>query len=140
MYNEADTFESGNDIVNFNIDNISFGLAVCYDLRFPELFRELAGIDAMIIPSAFIHETGKDHWEVLLRARAIENQCYVFGVNQCGIHKNGRISYGNSMAIDPWGMVLNKPNNIEDVIYIHISKQYIMNIRNKLPSLQHRKL
>lgn len=140
FYDESEVFQSGSDIVSFNLDNFSFGLAICYDLRFPELFRELAGVDTIIIPAAFMEETGIAHWEVLLRARAIENQCYVIGVGQCGIHNNGRRSYGHSMIVDPWGKIVNNPNNIEDIIYAELNSDYIKTIREKLPALLHRKL
>jgi predicted amidohydrolase len=140
LYNEADVFEAGNDIVHFNINDVSFGLAICYDIRFPELFRELSGVDAIIVPAAFMEETGTAHWEILLRARAIENQCYVFAVDQCGIHNNGRKSYGHTMSINPWGIISNHPTNIEEVIYTELSKKNIIDVREKLPALEHRRL
>ena len=139
-YNESEIFQAGSDIVNFNVVNFSFGLAICYDLRFPELFRELAGVDVIIIPAAFMEETGSAHWEVLLRARAIENQCYVIGAGQCGIHHNGRRSYGHSMIVDPWGRVLNNPNNLESIIYEDLDINYIKTVREKLPALCHRRI
>jgi predicted amidohydrolase len=139
-YDEGEMFQSGSDIVNFNIDNFSFGLAICYDLRFPELFRELSGVDAIIIPAAFMEETGRAHWEILLRARAIENQCYVVAAGQCGVHNNGRKSYGHSMIIDPWGKVLNNPNNVEGIIYDVLDSENIKIIRTKLPALYNKKI
>ncbi len=137
---ESNFFMSGEDIVTFNIDDFSFGLSICYDLRFPELFREMAGVDAIILPAAFTHYTGKDHWEVLLRARAIENQCYVIASAQSGIHEAGRHTFGHSMIIDPWGKINSVLKDGEGFIISELNKEIIKEIRLTLPALQHKKL
>jgi len=109
-YQESETIEAGNQpgIVKLSINGNewNFGLSICYDLRFPELYRALGQVDCHIIPAAFTYTTGKDHWEILLRARAIENQCYVLASAQGGIHQNQRRTWGNTMLIDPWGEIL----------------------------------
>ena len=91
-----------------DVDGVPFGLSICYDLRFPELYRRLAiaGAEVLVVPAAFTTHTGRDHWEVLLRARAIENQCYVLAAGQTGDHEPGRSCFGRSMVIDPWGTVM----------------------------------
>ena len=108
VYRESDSIESGNDFLVVDTPFGRMGVAVCYDLRFPEFFRKMSeqGVDFIVIPSAFTAETGAAHWELLLRARAIENLCYVIAPNQGGFHKNGRRTFGHSMIIDPWGVVL----------------------------------
>ncbi|MFN8769937.1 MAG: carbon-nitrogen hydrolase family protein [Neisseriaceae bacterium] len=136
---ESRLFESGNDVTTFNIGQFSFGLSICYDLRFPELFREMAGVDSIIIPAAFTYYTGKAHWEVLLRARAIENQCYVIASAQSGIHDNGRRTFGHSMIIDPWGMIKAILEEGTGFVLGEINKQEIERIRSELPALQHMK-
>jgi predicted amidohydrolase len=109
-YQESETIEAGNAPgllkISFGGNDWTFGLSICYDLRFPELYRALGQVDCHIIPAAFTYTTGKDHWEILLRARAIENQCYVLASAQGGIHQNQRRTWGNSMLIDPWGSIL----------------------------------
>ncbi|OYV28816.1 MAG: acyltransferase, partial [Thiomonas sp. 20-64-9] len=108
-YAEADSITPGAQPVAFDCEGWRMGLAICYDLRFPELFRALsqpAACDAYLLPAAFTHTTGEKHWEVLLRARAIENLAYVVGCAQGGVHQNGRRTWGHSMVIDPWGDVL----------------------------------
>ena len=137
-FDENILFTHGDEVKIFEVDNFSFGLSICYDLRFPELFRAVAGVDAFIIPAAFTYATGRDHWEVLLRARAIENQCYVIASNQGGIHENGRRSFGHSMIISPWGMVEERIPNGEGIIMYTLEKDELSKIRNQLPSLSHR--
>jgi predicted amidohydrolase len=137
---ESDLFLSGEDIVTFNIDNFSFGLSICYDLRFPELFREMSGVDAIIIPAAFLKKTGEAHWEILLRARAIENQCYVIASAQTGLHENKRQTFGHSMIIDPWGIIKTTLKYGEGFIIHEMNKTTINKVRADLPALQHRKL
>ena len=117
-----------------------FGLSICYDLRFPELYRALGEVDCHIIPAAFTYTTGKVHWEILLRARAIENQCYVLSSAQGGIHQNQRRTWGNSMLIDPWGEVLANLPEGEGFITGTLSKDKLKEVRSKLPALKHRKL
>jgi nitrilase len=137
---ESSYFQHGKDIVTFNYGKFSFGLAICYDLRFPELFREMTGVDAIIIPAAFTYYTGQFHWEVLLRARAIENQCYVIAAAQTGTHQNGRQTFGHSMIIDPWGNVDEVLADGEGAAIATIDKNRIEQIRSELPALQNRQL
>jgi nitrilase len=143
-YQESETIEAGEQpgIVKITINGAewSLGLSICYDLRFPELYRALGHVDCHIIPAAFTYTTGKDHWEVLLRARAIENQCYVLASAQGGIHQNQRRTWGNSMLIDPWGEVLTTLPEGEGFISGVLSKDKLNEVRSKLPALAHRKL
>ena len=118
------------------------GQATCYDLRFPEMFRELVDANAQILflPSAFTRDTGRDHWEILLRARAIENQVFIVAPNQCGQHTSELISYGNSMIVDPWGKVLARANaSSDEVIVAELDRDLLHQVRTRLPSLQHRR-
>ena len=143
-YQESETIEAGEQpgIVKITINDTewSFGLSICYDLRFPELYRALGQVDCHIIPDAFTYTTGKDHWEILLRARAIENQCYVLASAQGGVHQNQRRTWGNSMLIDPWGDVLVTLAEGEGFISGTLSKDKLNEVRSKLPALAHRKL
>ena len=139
-FDEEATFQSGTEIVTFKIGNFSFGLTICYDLRFPELFRKMAGVDGIILPAAFVHHTGLAHWEVLLRARAIENQCYVIASGQGGLHANGRHTFGHSMIIDPWGHVKSVLANGEGIVVGSVEKETISRIRAQLPALDNRRL
>jgi len=143
-YAEAETIESGNQPSTFDINingiNWRFGLSICYDLRFPELYRSIGPVDCHIIPAAFTYTTGKDHWEILLRARAIENQCYVLASAQGGQHQNRRRTWGDSMLIDPWGTVLTHLPEGEGFISGILSKDKLNEVRSKLPALKHRKL
>ena len=143
-YQESETIEAGEQpgIVKITINDAewSLGLSICYDLRFPELYRALGQVDCHIIPAAFTYTTGKDHWEILLRARAIENQCYVIASAQGGIHQNQRRTWGNSMLIDPWGEILTTLPEGEGFISGVLSKDKLNEVRSKLPALAHRKL
>jgi nitrilase len=143
-YQESETIEAGEQpsIVKITINGAewSFGLSICYDLRFPELYRALGQVDCHIIPAAFTYTTGKDHWEILLRARAIENQCYVLASAQGGMHQNQRRTWGNTMLIDPWGDVLATLAEGEGFISGVLSKDKLNEVRSKLPALAHRKL
>ena len=143
-YQESETIEAGDAPGILKINHLqkswSFGLSICYDLRFPELYRAMGSIDCHIIPAAFTHTTGKAHWEILLRARAIENQCYVLASAQGGIHPNQRRTWGHSMLIDPWGSVLNDLPEGEGFISGTLSKEKINEVRSQLPALAHRKL
>jgi predicted amidohydrolase len=118
------------------------GLTVCYDLRFPELYRKLAslGAEVITIPSAFTLFTGKDHWEVLVRARAIENLAYVIAPAQVGRHSSTRQTFGNAMIVDPWGVVLARCPDGEGVCVAPFSRQRLERVRQELPALKHRKL
>jgi nitrilase len=143
-YEESETIAPGGEPCHFQITLNSvdwqFGLSICYDLRFPELYRALGPVDCHIIPAAFTYTTGKDHWEILLRARAIENQCYVLSSAQGGIHLNQRRTWGDSMLIDPWGQVLANLAQGEGFITGMLSKDKLKEVRSKLPALKHRKL
>ena len=143
-YQESETIEAGiaPGILNIthNQQDWSFGLSICYDLRFPELYRAMGAVDCHIIPAAFTYTTGKDHWEILLRARAIENQCYVLASAQGGIHLNQRRTWGHSMLIDPWGAVLADLPEGEGFISGVLSKEKLNEVRSQLPALAHRKL
>jgi nitrilase len=143
-YQESETIEAGEEpsMVKITIDGVEWklGLSICYDLRFPELYRTLGQVDCHIIPAAFTYTTGKDHWEILLRARAIENQCYVLASAQGGTHQNQRRTWGNTMLIDPWGTVLSTLPEGEGFISGVLSKDKLNEVRSKLPALAHRKL
>ena len=143
-YQESETIEAGEQpgIVKISMHGVqwTFGLSICYDLRFPELYRALGQVDCHIIPAAFTYTTGKDHWEILLRARAIENQCYVLASAQGGIHQNQRRTWGNTMLIDPWGDILATLPEGEGFISGVLSKDKLNEVRSKLPALAHRKL
>ena len=117
------------------------GLSVCYDLRFPELYRELMHppCDLLSVPAAFTHTTGAAHWELLLRARAVENQCYVIAAAQGGAHENGRRTFGHSMVVDPWGKVVGVLPEGEGVVLAEIDPAHIASVRMQLPALEHRR-
>ncbi len=116
------------------------GLSVCYDLRFPELYRTLAPADLILVPSAFTYTTGSAHWEVLLRARAIENQCYVLAPAQGGRHENGRRTWGHSMLVDPWGEVVAMHDEGEGIAIGDIERSRLDSVRASVPALRHRVL
>ena len=139
-YDEARTIVPGEMVGSFEAPFGKVGLAICYDLRFPELFRAMGECALIIVPAAFTHTTGLAHWEVLLRARAIENQCYVLASAQGGTHTNGRRTFGHSMLIDPWGEVKDVLPEGEGVVSGEIDPDYIAKVRESLPALKHRKL
>lgn len=141
-YVESATIEAGDSIVVVDTPFAKMGLAICYDLRFPELFRAMldSGVELIVIPSAFTAITGKAHWEVLLRARAVENLCYVIAANQGGYHVNGRESYGDSMIINPWGQVLDRLSSGSGVVIADIDLAYQESTRRNFPVLDHRTL
>lgn len=137
-YRESDRYEKGDSVVNISTSIGDFGFSICYDLRFPELYRKLAlrGANLVFIPAAFTMFTGKDHWEALLRARAIENQIYIIAPNQIGKHPDNKSCYGNSMIIDPWGKVIARASDKVSTIVADIDWNYLEEIRKKLPSLK----
>jgi nitrilase len=139
-YRESDTIEAGTEAQLIDTPFGKVGIAVCYDLRFPEFFRQLSrqGMDILIIPSAFTAETGAAHWELLLRARAVENLCYVIAPNQGGFHKNGRKTFGHSMIIDPWGIVLDCYKTGSGFVCADIDRERIAQVRHAFPVLNHR--
>ena len=139
-YNESATIEAGNRPVAFETPFGRVGLSICYDLRFPELFRALGEVDLLVLPAAFTEVTGRAHWEILLRARAIENQCYVLAAAQGGVHENRRETHGNSMLIDPWGEVLARRDKGAGVIVGELDHARLAEVRGDLPALRHRVL
>ncbi|CAG4883982.1 Deaminated glutathione amidase [Georgfuchsia toluolica] len=138
QYDEAATIEAGSTPIAFDTPFGRVGLGICYDLRFPELFRRLGQIDLLVLPSAFTDTTGQAHWELLLRARAIENQCYVLAPAQGGRHPNGRLTHGNSMIVDPWGEVLTRMDKGAGVVIAELDPARLVEVRTMLPALQHR--
>lgn len=139
-YNESATIVPGEAVGTFEAPFGRVGLSVCYDLRFPELYRAMGECALIVVPAAFTHTTGMAHWEVLLRARAIENQCYVLASAQGGTHKNGRRTFGHSMLIDPWGEVKAVLREGEGVVAGDIDAAVLASVRQSLPALKHRKL
>jgi len=139
-YDEARTIEPGTAGVTFDSPGGRVGLSVCYDLRFPELYRGYRDVALIVVPSAFTAVTGAAHWHVLLKARAIENQCYVLAAAQGGTHANGRRTYGHSVLIDPWGTVVTELADGEGVIIGDVDDAEIARVRRELPALSHRRL
>ena len=137
-YHEGRTIEPGQQVVVVDSPFGRIGLAVCYDLRFPELFRAMKNVDIIVLPSAFTETTGKMHWEVLLRARAIENLAYVIAAAQGGYHLSGRETHGNSMIVDPWGRVLDRLPRGSGVVIADVNPSYQASLRASLPALSHR--
>lgn len=139
-YDESKTLEPGTEPVAFDAPCGRVGLSVCYDLRFPELYRSLGELSLIVVPSAFTAVTGAAHWHVLLKARAIENQCYVLAAAQGGLHPGGRRTYGHSILIDPWGVVLAERDEGPGVVAGTIDPERLAQVRRDLPALQHRSL
>ncbi|HED40582.1 MAG TPA: carbon-nitrogen hydrolase family protein [Chromatiales bacterium] len=141
-YIESETIEAGDRCVVVDTPFGRLGMAICYDLRFPELFRALLdqGVEMIAVPSAFTAITGRAHWETLVRARAIENLSYVIAAAQGGYHVNGRETYGDSMIVDPWGSVLDRLPNGSGVISAEIDPQRLAQTRQNFPSISHRKI
>jgi predicted amidohydrolase len=141
-YQESQSIVAGSDPVSFTASDgattCKVGLSICYDLRFPELYRSFGATDLLVVPAAFTYTTGSVHWEILLRARAIENQCYVLAAAQTGHHLNGRRTWGHSMLIDPWGKIVAVLPESEGVVAGDIDPQLILEVRRNLPALQHR--
>lgn len=137
-YREENTIESGDKVVVVETPFGKIGLSICYDLRFPELFRAMGEVDIIIVPSAFTETTGKAHWESLIRARAIENLSYVLAPAQGGYHLSGRETHGNSMIVDPWGVVLDRLPRGSGVVIATVNSGYQSSLRNSLPALKHR--
>ncbi len=141
-YTESETTTPGDEVIVADTPFGRLGLAICYDLRFPEVFRAMAdvGIDICVLPSAFTSLTGKAHWETLIRARAIENLSYMVAAAQGGYHVNGRETHGDSMIVDPWGMVLNRLPHGTGVVVSEIDINKLQKTRQLFPALQHRRL
>jgi predicted amidohydrolase len=143
-YDEARVIEGGGDPVGFDLPSRDghawrIGMSVCYDLRFPELYRRLQA-DVLLVPSAFTYVTGQAHWELLLRARAIENLAYVIAPAQGGTHENGRRTWGHSMVVDPWGTVLGEQDSAAGVVIGELDRERLAQVRRQLPALEHRVL
>jgi deaminated glutathione amidase len=141
-YRESASTSAGERAVVIEVDGVKVGLSICYDLRFPELYRALsaAGAEAIVVPAAFTLLTGKDHWHVLLRARAIEAQAYVIAAAQWGKHPRGRATFGKSCIIDPWGEVIGQVSEGEGVVLAMLDPAYLARVRANLPALLHRRL
>ena len=137
-FNESNTIEAGRTPVVADVAGFRLGLTVCYDLRFPELYRALSPLDLILAPSAFTYTTGKVHWELLLRTRAIENQCYLLAPAQGGVHQNGRRTWGHTMLIDPWGEIISVLAEGEGIVIGQISRTRVQEVRKMLPALTHR--
>jgi len=142
QYTESETIEPGDKVVVIDSPFGRMGVAVCYDLRFPELFRQQLedGMEILVLPSAFTAITGRAHWEVLVRARAIENLCYVIAPDQGGYHLSGRETYGHSMIVDPWGTVMNSLARGPGVVCADIELGRLNSARRNFPSIEHRRL
>jgi predicted amidohydrolase len=141
-YRESAGSSSGNEPVVVTVGGFGVGLSICYDLRFPELYRALVdrGAEVLVVPAAFTLHTGKDHWHVLLRARAIEAQCFVVAAGQWGKHPQGRATYGHSMVIDPWGTIVAEASDRAGVVIAELVREDLRRVRASLPSLRHRRL
>ena len=142
VYEESEREQAGEEVVTTVLANgVSLGMSICYDVRFPELYRALSadGAEVVAIPSAFTLATTRDHWEVLLRARAIENQCFVVAPNQIGAHPPGHRSGGRSMIVDPWGLVLASAPDVECAIVAELEWETLADVRDRLPALSHRR-
>lgn len=137
-YHEEKTIESGNEIQVVDTPFGKIGLSICYDLRFPELYRAMGDVNIIVVPSAFTDTTGKAHWETLIRARAIENLSYVIAPAQGGYHLSGRETHGNSMIVDPWGVILDRLPRGSGVVIATMNPQYQQSLRTSLPALKHR--
>jgi nitrilase len=140
-YDEGRVLERGGQAVAFACDSWRVGLSICYDLRFPELYRELTRppCDLICVPSAFTYTTGGAHWELLLRARAVENQCYMLAPAQGGRHENGRQTWGHSMIVDPWGDVIACREEGAGIVVAAVDRDRLLQVRQQLPALTHRR-
>jgi deaminated glutathione amidase len=141
-YDEGRVLQAGTTPVACDVGGLRLGLSICYDLRFPELYRRLMHppCDLLAVPAAFTHTTGRAHWEVLLRARAIENQCYVIAPAQGGLHENGRRTFGHSLIVDPWGEVQALQEVGEGLVMAELDVERIAAVRSQLPALTHRQI
>jgi len=137
-YTEERTIEPGSTVCTVESPYGKLGISVCYDLRFPELYRAMGDVDLILVPSAFTETTGKAHWDTLVRARAIENQAYVIAPAQGGYHVNGRETHGHTMIVDPWGVVLDRLPRGSGVVVAGVNPTYQAKIRRSLPALTHK--
>jgi predicted amidohydrolase len=140
-YKESAAFAPGNEVVTCDCDGIRFGLAICYDVRFPELFHALAdmGAQVFLVPAAFTIPTGITQWEPCLRARAIENGCYLAGCGQWGRYARGRENYGHSLVVDPWGTVIAECRDGVSTLAVDLDLDYLESVRQRLPIQRHRR-
>ncbi len=139
-YDESRTILAGDNVAVLQADQLKVGLSICYDLRFPELYRAMGTCDLMVVPAAFTYTTGRAHWEILLRARAIENQCFVLAAAQGGKHVTGRRTWGHSMLVDPWGDILIQKSEDAGVVMGELDLAQSASVRASLPALSHRRL
>ena len=139
-YREERTIEPGTEVVTVDSPFGRLGLSICYDLRFPELYRAMGEVDIVLVPSAFTETTGRAHWETLVRARAIENLAYVLAPAQGGYHVNGRETHGDSMIVDPWGVVLDRLPRGSGIVVAGVNLAHLRRLRASLPALSHRTL
>lgn len=141
VYLESQTFTPGDLLTTFTIGDISFGMGTCYDLRFPELFRRLVdqGVQVILLPAAFTLQTGRDHWEVLLRARAVENLCWVAACGQWGPHPPTNVCFGRSMIVNPWGLVVAQAPDGVSTVVAEVDLDTLHRMRKTFPSLEHRR-
>ena len=136
-HRESDSFIKGKKLIISRVNGVNIGLSICYDLRFPNMYRKLAkkGAQIILIPAAFTIPTGKIHWETLVKARAIENSVFIIATNMCGIHHDSRKTYGHTLLVDPWGNIKNKALSKSKIINTTIDISYISKIRFKIPSI-----
>jgi len=136
-HRESDTFQAGKSIALLNINKVRFGFSICYDLRFPNLFRKLAkrGAKIILMPAAFTVPSGKAHWEVMLRSRAIENSLFVIATNMCGTHHTKRKTYGHSILVNPWGEIIAKAMSSPKILNTNINLEEVANARKKIPAI-----
>ena len=136
-HRESDTFQAGSNIVLLNIDKIKIGLTICYDLRFPNLFRKIAkkGAQIILMPAAFTVPSGKAHWEVMLRSRAIENSLFLVATDMCGTHHTNRKTYGHSLLVNPWGKIVAKAKTKPKILNTIINLEEVEHARNKIPAI-----
>ena len=137
-YDELRTIVPGDDVVAFDAPCGRVGLSICYDVRFPELYRALGDCALLLVPAAFTATTGAAHWELLLRTRAVENQCYVLAAAQGGLHPNGRRTWGHSMLVDPWGAIVAEKDEGPGIVVGDVDPARIAEVRSQLPALTHR--
>ena len=143
VYKESETTDPGSELIVQETPFGKLGLSVCYDIRFPELFRCLLnkGAEIIVIPSAFTVKTGEAHWELLARTRAVENFCYIIGSCQGGTHTSGRKTYGNSLIVSPWGDTISKiDSNSEGIVYAAVDLNKVYDARKSIPIVEHQKI
>ena len=138
-HRESDTFQAGSNIILLNIDKIKIGFTICYDLRFPNLFRKIAkkGAQIILMPAAFTVPSGKAHWEVMLRSRAIENSLFLVATDMCGTHHTNRKTYGHSLLVNPWGKIIAKAKTKPKILNTIINLEEVEHARNKIPAILH---